>query len=154
MAHVAEPWADLIGNVCDVCPFLHNFTPVDSDGDGSGDDCDCAPDDPAIRPAAAVAGVTAEKPSPGQARFSWPGATGASLYAVTRGTLSEVRAGSYGECVVPTQTERSHDDTTTPAPGEGFVYLIRGISDACGIGTLGAGPGGFERINSDADACW
>jgi hypothetical protein len=154
VAHVAEPWADLIGNVCDVCPFLHNFNPVDSDGDGSGDDCDCAPDDPATRPAAAVAGVTAEKPSPGQVRFSWPDARGASMYAVTRGTLSEVRAGSYGECVVPTQTESSHDDTATPAPGHAFVYLIRGINDACGIGTLGAGPGGFERINPDTDACW
>jgi len=95
--------------------------------------------------------VTAEKPSPGQARFSWPDATGASLYAVTRGTLSEVRSGSYGECVVPTQTKTSYDDTATPTPGEGFVYLIRGINAACGIGTLGAGPGGFERINPDAE---
>jgi len=45
------------------------------------------------------------------------------------------------------------DDTEIPAPGAGFAYLIQGIDSTCGIGTLGAGQGGRERINSDPQAC-
>ena len=78
----------------------------------------------------------------------WPPATGAGSYAVIRATLSELRTGSYGNYVVPTQPGTTHDDDEIPVPGQGFGYLIRGISTACGIGTLGAGPGGVERIQA------
>ena len=47
-----------------------------------------------------------------------------------------------------------HEDTETPAPGEGFAYLIQGYSTVCGVGTLGPGADGYERVNTDATACW
>jgi N-acetylneuraminic acid mutarotase len=151
---VTTPAPDPAGDACDVCPYVRDLDQADRDGDGSGDACDCAPDDPAVRPAAEVAAVSGERPQPGVARFSWPPPTAADGYAVTRGTLVDLRSGSYGDCVVPTQTATSHEDGELPPPGTGFAYLIRGISSACGMGTLGSGPGGLERHNADSGACW
>jgi hypothetical protein len=98
--------------------------------------------------------VTAEQPAPGVVRFLWSQATAADAYAVARATLAEVRSSRYGQCVVTTQDETRYEDDGPPAPGEGFAYMIRGINATCGVGTLGAGPGGFERINADPLACW
>ena len=147
--------ADLYGNVCDVCPFVRDFGQSDRDGDGSGDACDCEPDDPVARAAADVTGIVAEQPpSAGVARFAWPPASGADSFAITRATLSEVRGGIFGQCVVPSQAGAVFEDAEMPSAGEGFAYLIRGISPACGMGTLGAGRNGSERINPDPQACW
>jgi hypothetical protein len=152
--HLGGAAPDPEGNVCDVCPFVADPNQTDADGDGSGDACDCAPDDPSARPAAEVTGVTAAKPSPGIVQLTWPQAVAADAYAVTRGELSVVRGGgSFGECVVPSLTDTTHADDELPAPGDGFAYLIQGIDATCGTGTLGAGQAGFERLNSDPGAC-
>ena len=37
-------------------------------------------------------------------------------------------------------------DPAIPAPGSGLYYMVRG-SNACGIGTWGAGSGGLARIS-------
>jgi hypothetical protein len=144
---LGPPAADGVGNVCDNCPFVSNVAQYDSDLDGAGDDCDCARHDPAIRPAAEVLGVAADQPRPGVVRLAWPEASAAQGYAVTRGILGEI-ATTYGACVVPFQTGTEYEDQETPAPGDGFIYLIRGIAAGCGPGTLGAGPGGLERLDS------
>ena len=144
---LGPPAADGVGNVCDNCPFLSNGGQLDTDGDGAGDDCDCAPRDPAVRPAAEVLGVAAHLSEPGVLRLTWQHAIAARAYAVTRGLLSEI-ATTYGSCAVPSQTGTSHEDGEIPAPGDAFVYLIRGIAAVCGPGTLGAGAGGLERTDS------
>jgi hypothetical protein len=154
LVYAGDPVPDLVGNACDTCPFLRDSDQADRDGDGSGDACDCAPDDPSTRPAAEVTRVTAGKSAPGVVQFVWPEAEAADAYTVTRSTLSEIRGGSFGACVVPTQTDTDHADAETPEPNDGFGYLIRGINATCGIGTLGAGEDGFERYNPDPGACW
>ena len=143
------PEPDFAGNACDNCPFLGNADQNDRDADGAGDDCDCAPDDPATRPPAEVLGVAADQPSPGVARFNWPAAPAAEAYSVTRGLLSEITAANYGTSIEPRQTETWFEDAETPPPDDGFTYLIRGIAPVCGPGTLGAGPYGLERPSSD-----
>lgn len=146
------PVPDAWGNACDVCPFVGDDQ-LDTDGDGAGDACDCAPADPATRPAAEVRGVVAGKPLPGVVRLSWPPTTAADGYSVTRSLLSQIDADSFGDCLVPMQTTSTFDDTAVPPAGNAFAYLIQGIDSACGLGTLGAGQGGRERVNSDPQAC-
>ena len=47
----------------------------------------------------------------------------------------------------------SYEDATLPAPGEGFVYLVQGASDQCGLGTLGFDSSETDRSNSNPGAC-
>ena len=154
-AALGAPAPDLWGNACDLCPFVSVGGPQqDYDGDGVGDECDCSPNDATARPADDVRSVAVAKPAPASALLTWGNTAGADAYTVSRATLSEIRSGSYGDCVRPSQPLTEYSDDELPAPGEAFAYLVRGVSDSCGIGTLGAGPGGFERINPDPDACW
>jgi Tol biopolymer transport system component len=146
------PAPDAWGNVCDICPFVTDDQ-SDTDGDGAGDACDCAPADPATRPSPEVLGVVAAKLFPGVVRLSWPPAPSADGYAVTRSLLSHIDANNFGVCLVPLQTQTTLNDTAIPQVGNAFVYLIQGIDATCGIGTLGAGHGGRERVNSDPQSC-
>jgi hypothetical protein len=148
----ADSDSDGTANGCDACPFV-NDDQLDTDGDGAGDACDCAPADPATRPSAAVLGVIAAKLVPDAVRLSWPQAAGADGYAVTRSLLSEVDADSFGDCLEPLQAAGTLDDAAIPPVGNAFVYLIQGVDATCGIGTLGPGAGGVERINTDPQAC-
>jgi hypothetical protein len=148
-----SPTPDWAGSACDVCPFVYDPAQLDRDADGVGDGCDCAPNDTAVRQADEVLGVSAERPSPGVVRLAWPSALAANAYSVTRVLLSEIATDNYGDCVVPTQIDGWYEDGESPPAGDGFAYLIRGISSDCGIGTPGAGPGGLERRNLASGAC-
>jgi hypothetical protein len=87
------------------------------------------------------------------ARFGWPAAPAADTYSVARVLLSEIASTSYGDCVAPTQIANTYDDGEIPPAGNGFAYLIRGISSLCGNGTLGSGQDGLERRNLDPESC-
>ena len=50
-------------------------------------------------------------------------------------------------------TASVYEDTTLPAPGEGFTYLVQGYSDTCGLGTLGLDSTETNRSNSNPAAC-
>jgi hypothetical protein len=40
-----------------------------------------------------------------------------------------------------------------PATGECFIYLVQGVDEVCGAGSLGFGANGLERINENPEAC-
>jgi hypothetical protein len=144
--------SDGTGNACDNCPHFPNPTQADMDGDGAGDDCDCNPTDPSIRPAAEVPALVAVSLGSGALRLMWEPAAGAASYSVIRGGLSALSATHMGDCVVDGWTDLTWDDAERPVAGQGFVYLVQGVSAVCGRGTLGFGAYGLGRVNSDG-AC-
>lgn len=143
---------DGTGNVCDNCAGVGNTDQLDADSDGAGDACDCAPGDPLIRPAGDVAGVLLEKIG-GSARISWPDATAATSYALVRGTLSELRAGSYGTCLVSGLTVLTVSDDDSPPVGDPYCYLIQAANLDCGPGSIGYDSRGRERDAAGVGAC-
>ena len=140
------------GDRCDLCPRLPG-PHVDTDSDGAGDACDCAPGDSASRRPAEVLDLRVDK-SGEIAALHWPAATAAEQYGVSRATLTQVRAGSYGACMDATLTSASFDDDTLPAPGEGFAYLVQGNDGVCGAASLGYDGDGSERRIPESDSCF
>jgi Tol biopolymer transport system component len=137
----------------DNCPQVGNAGQLDADSDGAGDACNCAPSDPLERRPAAVNGLTLEHPGSGIARLTWPMVAGADVYAVTRGSLSDLDSGWYGTCLQPEIAGVSLDDDDVPATGSGFSYVVQGRSALCGSGSLGYTSDDGERINTHPGAC-
>jgi hypothetical protein len=72
----------------------------------------------------------------------------ASEYHVYRDLLSQLSLANFGLCADPTDPDRTDtiwDDTTTPAEGQGYFYLIT-ADDGSNEGTLGFGVSA-ERSN-------
>lgn len=68
-----------------------------------------------------------------------------TVHDVARGTLGEWPVGSgAGTCLASGTAEASTTDATTPDPGTGFWYLVRG-RNVCAAGTWGQASGGTER---------
>ncbi len=146
----------------DNCPFASNGSQADFDGDGSGDACDpdddndqipdsadCAPLDAAAGRPPEVAGLAVTG-----TQVSWSAAPGAERYDVSRGLLSSSHAGDYGPCLGDSVAGTSLPDPSVPPPGDGFLYLVRGVDDFCGgPGTWGTGSNGVERVNGNLLAC-
>jgi hypothetical protein len=120
--------ANPAAGACDDCPAPDDPRPIDMDGDGIEDFCDCSPADPG-------------NPAPGDvldARFSdaqtldWSPEPLATSYDVVRGLLSALPVGPGGDdevCLATSGT--SVLDATVPDPRAGFFYLVRG-RNACG----------------------
>lgn len=141
--YVAFPANDQDGDgaldTTDNCPRVANSTQVDSDSDGFGDLCDCAPYDPGSK--ASPAEVAYLRFNNGT-ELSWDSLAAQSGVGVTydgiRGVLAELPVGSGANelCLAPTVASSTLADHATPSSGDAFWYLVRG-SNACGVGTYG-----------------
>jgi len=146
---------DTVGSVCDNCPTQTNASQSDTDRDGAGDACDCADDDPDELPPRTINGLVMAR-GPSGTILSWSAVRGANHYSLTRGGLSTAGGwglGEYGVCLAADLPRPTSQDADAPASGEGFSYLAAGVSDLCGIGSLGQNGTGADRINLDPEAC-
>jgi len=134
---------DGVGSYCDNCPSSANSTQIDTDADGAGDACDCQPEDPSDRRPAEVPGFVLSRAG-SVTTLSWFAVPGADTYAVTRGTLSTLGS-TYGACLIQGLPGTSYPDSSDPAAGQGFTYLIQAQNFDCGLGTLGFDSDEQER---------
>lgn len=150
--HQEDADADGTGDACDTCPDLAAATDADTDADGLGDACDCAPLDGNARQPAEIEGLRLVPGSAGEVRLRWGAARGADLYAVARGRLSDLAAGSRGECRERGLAETTWtDDGAAVTAGDGLFYIIRGQNERCGA-TRPAGVAIGETPPDAADA--
>jgi hypothetical protein len=117
--------------------------PVDGDGDGRGDACDCAPTDPgAFAVPGEVRGLRFEDGSTLAWDSAAPGAGAETRHDVVSGDLAELLHGGPrpGDVCLADDLADAElaDPTPAPAPGEGRFFLVRG-DNACGARDLGAG---------------
>ena len=125
---------------------LHTF--VDTDADGACDANDCAPANAAAF--ALPSEVVNLLLSPDRTTLTWtsaaPTAGSGTVHDVPRGLLSQLPVGGKpGEaCLASGIAAATASDTATPAPGQGFWYLVRG-RNACAAGTYGTTTAGTPR---------
>ena len=134
--------ADGLGERCD----------PDDDNDGAADAGDCAARDITQGAPGPIRGVTVAGAA--ESRVSWDAAPSADAYDVTRGALSSLEPGAYGPCFADEVPALFVDDTAVPAPGNGVLYLVRGVDAGCGgAGGYGTDSAGVSRVNDDPAAC-
>jgi len=125
-------------------------TNPDADADGLSDDCDCAPANPALLTAPPeIAGLVygADRQT-----LSWssaaPVAGSATVHDLVSGGLGLWPVGSGATaCLASGIAAASFVDATTPSPGSGAWYLVRG-RNACGTGTYGMASDGTPRATA------
>jgi hypothetical protein len=68
------------------------------------------------------------------------------VYDAARGRLVELPVGSGASevCIDPGSVDLTVEDATTPTPGDGFYFLVRG-HNACGAGAYGLDSSGAPR---------
>jgi hypothetical protein len=124
----------------------------DADADGIPDACDCAASAPGAYDApeeAVGAAFAADRAT--LSWESWAQAAGAgTLYDVVRGDLGVLRTtGTIGtaDCLGAPSSSASRSDSTVPAAGTGFYYVVQ-ARNACGDGGWGAGSDGVPRTHA------
>jgi hypothetical protein len=143
-----DPDGDGISNSGDNCPTTPNPEQLDADADGHGDACDCEPTDPTVW--AVPAEVARLQVSEDKATLTWesaaPGSGTITVHDVAMGELGRWPVGSdNGElCLAAGVSGTTASDPSTPAPGSGRWYLVRG-RNSCGVGTYGRQSDGVER---------
>jgi hypothetical protein len=109
------------------------------DGDGVDNDSDCRPRDEFTTtiPAEVTAHIT-------RSLFWWDDPPNSTLYDVFRGTLATGIASAT--CIAHDHPGNAVSiSSDNPGIGQGYFYLVRG-TNPCGVGTLGTGAGGAERV--------
>ena len=120
---------------------------LDADHDGMRDELDCAPGDgTAFAVPREVSGARFRSGTLLEWNSAVAGSGSGARHDVMRGTLSQLPPGpgSSETCLANDAPARTLTDAASPALGTGFYYLVR-TSNACGIGSLGAGSSGVPR---------
>ncbi len=124
-----------VGDACDNCPAAFNPDQRDSDGDGRGDACACAPPE-----------VAQDLGFGNSQTLGWSADPAAASYDLYRGTIAG-GAWSYDHaCLAPSLPSPTAVDGAAPPPGAAFYYLVTG-RNVCGEGPLGAASNGQQRPN-------
>jgi hypothetical protein len=77
--------------------------------------------------------------------LAWDDSVNAAVvFQLYRDALRPLTAGPIGQCLSPSLPSPAATDATIPAPGAGFLYLVRGKATA--TGSLGWASSGAERI--------
>ena len=131
----------------DNCPAISNVEQTNTDGDASGDACDCAPSDPLDSPPAEADGVAVNKVG-GTATISWSPGSATESFQVYRGFRSPGRPWEYNQtCIAHGVEGTSTQDDVVPLPGTTFFYLV--AREGCGVSILGRDSGGNPIPNAD-----
>jgi hypothetical protein len=112
--------------------------PGNLDGDARGDDCDCAPADPAAFALAEVTGIRFQD----DVTFTWnpsaPMFGSGTVNDVVRGVTAELPVGDgASEVCLASGPGATTTDTEAPPVGTAFWYLVR-ARNACGVGGYGS----------------
>jgi hypothetical protein len=86
-------------------------------------------------------------------KLVWNAALAAASYNVYRGDLADLDCGFFGTCRTPWDFDPADlvfSDTSLPATGEGFFYLVTGVDAGGNEGLLGASACG---LRDNANAC-
>ena len=148
-----DPGFNLGQCAADNCPEVANVDQIDTDLDGAGDACDCAPNDPTQRRPGPIFDLRGDKTG-ATFHWSWGPLAGADEYQVSRGLLGQVPSGDFGACLSDAVSGTSFEEAFggNPAPGQIQVYLVRGRG-ACGAGDFAPSRLDGPRTNDNPAAC-
>jgi hypothetical protein len=126
---------DGFGNCADNCPGAYNPGQVDSDSDGRGDACDCAPLDETDAAPQEV-GNSLEVFGNNPSTISWDGDGIPGPFRLYRGWQSQSVSWIYDHfCAGEAIEGSSAAETLSPLPGATFYYLVS--RQGCGESVLG-----------------
>jgi hypothetical protein len=144
---------DGVVDPADNCPGVSNPGQADTDTDGVGNDCDCAPANSSVFTAPGDFGGPRLGERGDHDLLEWcsdelkvgPGTS----YDVLRGSVDELPVGGVppDTCLHDNLTSPTTTDTEIPLAGRAFFYLVRG-TNACGVGTWGFQSDGAERFSA------
>jgi len=134
---------DGVSDSADDCPGLFNPSQQDSDQDGPGDACDCAPLDAGVSLLPGDIGPTLRFVDADS--LQWQPIPQAVTYDVYRGACGPGQTPAYNHvCLQPGVGAATFTDTDAPPPGAVFYYLVTG-RNCFGEGTAGPDSAGNPR---------
>lgn len=133
--------SDQACDLTDNCPGVANPTQLDSDADGNGDACDCAPHDADDGPPTEVGEFLAIERSGSTSYFHYPVEAGPETYRAYRGWRQTGTPWTYGHtCLVGAASGGAIEDSLAPPTGRVFYYLVSRIG--CSESDLGSDGNG------------
>lgn len=163
----------------DNCPDQANGDQQDSDRDGAGDVCDCAPTDPTIGPTVAencsdgidnncnrridIADDQCRPLDPRGLGFApnskesitWSPLPDSQSYGVYRGYIPARGMRAYDhQCLMSEVPDSEAQDVDRPEPGTAFYYLVTGLARDPSTGDLSGGPLGVSSSGVPRSEGW